>query len=275
MSPRARKSTSSAVDSRHSRTLETNPPSAPIEPNPSHERPVAKDKFELAQAFWREHMSNPLMGFSVALAQKFKQGMVESGAEEELASLTRHGVRPETLAICSFLFAFAPTIDKLWRSMSKNERDKRKQSKVLYEAAKVLESFESTLNLQNISIPFESIKADGFQPPSSLAKTLRTYAEMLHLRERVLKALDANSFLEIAKYTLASSVYRITGKYHDREVSGIVGVMIGDPDLDETAYRVWRIRTIPRLNRSIAILPTHLHAFNSVFGEFELGISAS
>jgi hypothetical protein len=76
--------------------------------------------------------------------------------------------------------------------------------------------------------------------PKMTADSLHVYANLLFIRELFLEALDANSGEEIAKYTLVSAVRRITGKYHDREVSGIMGAFLGRNDYDETAHRVWR-----------------------------------
>jgi hypothetical protein len=52
--------------------------------------------------------------------------------------------------------------------------------------------------------------------------------------------------------------------FHDREVSALVGAALGNFDYDETAHRVWRIRSYERLEASFSIGPKLLQAMNDV-----------
>ena len=103
--------------------------------------------------------------------------------------------------------------------------------------------------------------------PREVEDSLHLYANVLFVGEQLRKAFNVNSGEELAKFTLAGAIHRITGKYHDREASAVLSVFLRRPDYDETAHRVWRIRTFRRLNRSCAYLPIILHALNSVLSE--------
>jgi hypothetical protein len=164
-------------------------------------------------------------------------------------------------------YSFSPMIDHVARSMFGENRERKRKSKILFEAIEILKELEGFMDAQSLPSALEFLQEFGYPLPSSAAEGLRKYAEMLFFRERLLKALDANSGQEIAKFTLASAVHRITGKYHDREVSAIVGAIRNDQNYDETSHRVWRIRTLPRLNRTVSPLPIILYALNVVLKE--------
>jgi hypothetical protein len=68
----------------------------------------------------------------------------------------------------------------------------------------------------------------------------------------------------MAKYSLASVVKRVSGKFHDCEVSAMPGAALGNFEYDETAHRVWRIRNYDRLERCLPLAPMALQALNNV-----------
>jgi hypothetical protein len=197
------------------------------------------------------------------LTDGFSRRLIEFGAEEDILNLEKQGVRRETLAVGATFFCFATAIEQVARTAFGNMRERKRKSKTLYEAIEVLSGFQRA----DPSPDRNELPKSVSPSLTSTAEDLRVYAETLFFREQVLKALNANSGLEISKYAIASAIDRITGKYYDRHVSGIVGALLGQSDYDETSHRVWRIRTLPRLNKTTYVLPTILHALNSFLVE--------
>jgi hypothetical protein len=202
-----------------------------------------------------------------ALSRIVAQQLEDNGATHDVARLQTLGFRIETLAVGVFFIKGAPFIDSTLRNMFGNAREKKRKSKILYEALDVLNGIGKYVTGLDTGLPHEFLEDAGFPLPSTAAYGLSVYANLLFMRELILGALDANSGVEIAKYTLASAVYRITGGYHDHEVSGIIGAANGVDDYDETAHRVWRIRTCRRLNCTVYGLPILLQAINTVLNE--------
>jgi hypothetical protein len=230
------------------------------------ERP--DDFLQEAVSFLREqNAGSGATAYLKTIANSFEQKVNKVGAEVELMRLEKLGVRQETLALGAMFFHFAPILDHVARTMFGDLRERKRKSKVLYEAAEIMRGVGKFMELSSLPPAHEFLKHFGYPSPDSTAEGLLMFAKFLFFREQLLKILNANSGQEISKYTLASAVHRITSKYHDREVSGIVGALLDEPDYDENKHRVWRIRTYPRLNRTAYVLPTMLHAFNMVLTE--------
>jgi len=111
---------------------------------------------------------------------------------------------------------------------------------------------------------------DGLSKIPSLEATtngVKHYALMLTWGEPIYDFIGANSIVELAKYALAGLVKSKTGKFHDREVSELTGAALQKSDYDETAHRVWRIRTYARLDKSFPIASRLLHAFDDALSK--------
>jgi hypothetical protein len=192
----------------------------------------------------------------------------ERGAAADIARLQRSGFRHESILIASILMRFAPALDLGLKTMFGDAKQKKRKLKILREAAEIMGEADVQLAGLELGSEHDALKRFGFALPSTTAKALRFYAQMMTVREQALEALGANSGREIAMYTLAEAVHRSTGKFHDREVSGIIGAIENNPEYDETAHRVWRIRTCKRLNRTnVIFLPVLLHAANTVMND--------
>lgn len=201
------------------------------------------------------------------IAEKLLKQFELDGVELYTKRLIALGIQEETLFVAFLLFMFLPQIDKALQTAFGDIKERRRKAETLREAAALMDEFASSTPGFLEGALRKSPSSKTLPMPSETADGLHVYANVLFIREQLRDALDLNSGLELAKYTLAAAVHRITGKYHDREASAVLGVFLRNPDYDETAHRVWRIRTFPRLNGTCAYLPIILHALNSVLAE--------
>jgi hypothetical protein len=104
--------------------------------------------------------------------------------------------------------------------------------------------------------------------PLDVAKRLETYADMLKLRDQLRQLAGVDSVLDVAKYIFVGAVKRITGTYHDREVSALIAAMTQDPDYHMEVHKFWRRRLYSRLEQTLATAGVwYLYAVNSILIE--------
>jgi hypothetical protein len=188
-----------------------------------------------------------------------------NNASQDLDKLEKYGVQPEALFLVLMAFVFLPSFDEASKKMFGDLKERERKAKALKKAAAIMHEVAGE---EGVNDEFDrTLERIGVPSPRRIAHSLEQYSQFLFLRERLLELLNANSGLEIAKYTAASAIHRITGKYRDREVSAVVGVFQRDPAYDETAHRVWRIRTLPRLDPTAAVFPIIVHALNTALTE--------
>jgi hypothetical protein len=197
------------------------------------------------------------------VTEKVRKQFEIDGAQKDLEKLEQFGVLPETVFAGMLLFTFLPVVDNNLKVLFGNRQQIRHKAKILRNAADLMDEVGSSLPLMN---DLESSMV-RISTPKKTADTLHFYANALRIRDQVFCSLNANSSIELVKYAIASAVKRITNKFHDREVSGVIGVFLRKPAYDETAHRVWRIRTLRRLEVSASFLPILLHALNSALYE--------
>ena len=104
----------------------------------------------------------------------------------------------------------------------------------------------------------------GRIPFSRVASELRFYVRFLNLAQSLRKDTESHSLEEVSKYLLASYVKRMTGRLHDRNVSGLIGEMAGPSDYNEVAQRMWRLRNYRRLEKHHSKLGDFLVAMSVV-----------
>ena len=56
----------------------------------------------------------------------------------------------------------------------------------------------------------------------------------------------------------------MTGRFHDRSVSGLIGEIVGSPDYNEVAHRMWRARNYERIEKHFSWIPRFLVAMSVV-----------
>lgn len=207
-------------------------------------------------------------GMLSAVSAELSVAFSERGAAGDLARLHDYGFRRESIVFASIFMRLAPSLDEGLKTMFGDAKQKKRKLRVLREAAEIMSEADAHLSGLELGSEHDALRKLGYALPRTTVKALKFYAQMMTVREQALRALGANSGREIALYTLAEAVHRSTGRFHDREVSGIVGAIEDNPTYDETAHRVWRIRTCRRLNQThVILLPVLLHAANTVMNE--------
>ncbi len=223
--------------------------------------------FDQAVVLFRELNVGQLLQHGRIFAGMLLQDFELNEATADLKRLSNLGVREETIFVALLLFAFMPYIDTILQGAFGDMKERKRKAKTLLEAAAIMDEFAgNTPSFVELTVQ-NNPSLKSIPIPREPADALHLYANVLFIRDQLRKALDVNTGEELAKYTLAGAIHRITGKYHDREASAVFGVLLRKPDYDETAHRVWRIRTFRRLNRSCAYLPIILHAMNAVLAE--------
>jgi hypothetical protein len=80
--------------------------------------------------------------------------------------------------------------------------------------------------------------------------------------ERFSAYAELASLAEICKYVLASYVKRSTGRFHDRNVSALIGALTQSSDFNEVAQRMWRSRNYNRLDKHFSSIAALLVAMS-------------
>ena len=223
--------------------------------------------FEQAKGLFQELKVSAFLQAGRIIAKKLLKQFEVDGVELYTEKLISLGVQEQTLFVAFLLFFFLPKIDEILQTAFGDIKERRRKAQTLREAAALMDEFASSAPSFLETVLRKSPSSETLATPTETADGLHLYANALFIREQLRDALDLNSGVELAKFTLAGAIHRITGKYHDREVSAVLGVFLRNLDYDETAHRVWRIRTFARLNRTCAYLPIILHALNSVLSE--------
>jgi hypothetical protein len=104
----------------------------------------------------------------------------------------------------------------------------------------------------------------GVVTPSRLISVLRTYIRAINLAEKLAADLETRSILELSKYLLASYVKRATGRFHDKNVSGILAAVVGPSEHNDVAQRMWRHRNYSRIDKHLSSVTQGLLAMGIV-----------
>jgi hypothetical protein len=94
----------------------------------------------------------------------------------------------------------------------------------------------------------EAFTKQGRVPISQLMSDLRAYTRFVTMAETLSTQIETRSPLEFGKYVLTSYVKRMTGEFHDRCESGLIGEALGQQDYSETAHSMWRFRNYALLD---------------------------
>jgi hypothetical protein len=89
--------------------------------------------------------------------------------------------------------------------------------------------------------------------PNTILRGLRFYSRLFrdlpHLWDPGMPYSES-----LGKYLLSAYTKRITGKFHDREVSALLGNATSTDGYDETAHRMWRSRNYRRIQQQCSSL---------------------
>jgi hypothetical protein len=142
------------------------------------------------------------------------------------------------------------------------ERDRA--TRALEDAANTLDNLFGTVMGREKDLLDKELMQAGRVPISRVASELRSYVKFLNFAERLSTDTETRSPVELSKYLLTSYGLRMTGRFHDRCVSGLIGEIVGPLDYNEVAHRMWRSRNYQRLENHFSNMTELLVAMSVV-----------
>jgi hypothetical protein len=182
-----------------------------------------------------------------------------SEARTDFDELVEAGCVPLLLATTIGLLRVSPWLQEVSKVMF-GSTDRAQKMKIALEraAAAIEDGFGDFIakGEENLAIVFGKT---GYLVPSRLVSEIRRYAMLVNGSQVLAKEFELHSLTELTKYLLVGYVKRATGRFCDRSVSGLIGEIVGSPDYDEVAVRMWRSRNYERLDKNLSSLPDLLH----------------
>jgi hypothetical protein len=169
------------------------------------------------------------------LAAEQKQSLTSPGAREVFTELCEAGCLQLVLAAIVALLRYSSHLQVFWTEMAGRPDNREKTTRILESAAETLENlFGSVIALENDGKGTEFIKI-GRLPFSRVVSELRFYIKFINIANLLRADTEIRSPAELAKHLLTSYVRALTGDFHDRCVSGVIGKLTGSPYYSEEA----------------------------------------
>ena len=208
-------------------------------------------------------------------ARRKRQSLSTWACDADFDELCRRGCSEIALALGLWILASSRLWGNVWRAAVGLKRNRDRVSDTLENAASALEHIQNSFE----SAVFEDIKARyavaeelqiGFKSPEfdveakwpenspaphphTVIKALRLYTRLLRSFENIADESGINSPESLAKYLISAYVKRVTGTFHDPEVSALIGSILKE-NYDETAHRMWRSRNYSQIEASSSSL---------------------
>jgi len=226
--------------------------------------------YEDVQALWNLHRQSRLSAgvdidqFYADCAEYVKQGLPSPGAREDFAELCKDGCHAQAVAAIITLIRYCPQLEDFWKMIVGPPGDRERVIRALENAAAALEEvLKIPIALEDEKNREEFAKI-GRIPPSRMISELRVYGGLIMLVESLRADTEVHSLAEVSKYFLSSYVKRMTGSFHDRNVSGLIGEAAGLPDCNDVSHRMWRHRNYERLEKNFSGMTDLLVAISIV-----------
>lgn len=199
-------------------------------------------------------------------ALHIKKALAPNGADNDFEILCDKGCHSLSLAASVFAAEFSPIAILSFRAAFGMSKDRVGYSSKLRRAAEILGKtvFSEALG-EGIWLKLKSIHELLPAPPSAMIRDLEFYAKLFEFAELVSRNAGIRSKHDLPRFIITSYVHLATGRWHDKEVSGLLQGDEADV-YDETAHRVWRNRNFSRLNRHYCVLPELLLEIGKVVG---------
>lgn len=187
-------------------------------------------------------------------AEVQKQGLQSPGAQTDFIELCQAGCVPELLASILWLIRFASRVNELW-SQTLGRADKRQKALVsLAKAAEALKEYYREFQVPgSANQTKDPTKIEHGFFPLRIVTEIQSHNDMWVLFNRLAAKFNANSMVEFGKYLFVAYVQGTTGRFRDRNVSALLGEILGPIDYDEVAHRMWRNRNYERLQQGLFI----------------------
>jgi hypothetical protein len=186
--------------------------------------------------------------------QKQISKLISPGARVDFDELSASGCIPQVLAALLALLKWSPTMENFWAQLYGNPEKRKAVVKSLEGTASAVERFFTfiiTYEDEEVAAKLEEL---GRITPKRLVTELRFYAQTLDFLNRIPRETKTRSLGEFARFALTDYVKTATGSFRDRNVSGLLGEVVGPPDYNEVAQRMWRHRNFVRMKNYYSLL---------------------
>src|SRR5215469_11728451 len=197
------------------------------------------------------------------------QSLGSPGASEDFAELCKDGCLPQGLAVVVALLRYHPLLERFWTEMVGHPVNRDKASRTLENSAQTLEGLFGEIIAKEKSGENDELTKIGRLPVSRMVEELRMYIRFIHFAQTIRADTETRSPAQVAKYLLTSYVKCMTGRFHDRSVSGLVGEVLGPSDYNEVAQRMWRSRNYERIDKHYSWITRFLVAMSVVIASPE------
>jgi len=230
------------------------------------------DRLKEEREFWvlyRDVMAEKgvdISRFYADAAESVKQDFSTPGAKADFVELCISGCSPEILAFLVWLLRHSPQVSNWWQSTLGDRRKRQKTKVTLENAASTIENVFAPMLKADEKIR-EKLAHSRFLMPKELIAQLRLYARFITFGELLAADPGIHSLTEFVRYLLVGYVKRATGRFCDRNVSGLIGELGEYAEYDEVAQRMWRHRNYERLDEHLSSLADGLNAMGIVMAE--------
>lgn len=197
-------------------------------------------------------------------AAEKERSLTSPGPREEFAELCKHGCLPQVLALLVTLLRYSTLLETFWSEMVGNPDNRDKATRALENAAQTLEGLFGDVLASEKEGKNEDFAKIGRLPISSVVSELRFHVQFINFAKSLSTDTETRSPAELSKYLLSSYVKRMTGRFHDGGVSGLIGELVGSQDYNEVAQRMWRSRNYRRLEKHFSWMTRFLVAMSVV-----------
>ena len=228
------------------------------------------DPYQEEQAFWiayrktRWSQGIDIDKLLAEWADQEKQRFNSPGAREDFAELCKDGCHAQALAAIVTLIRYCPRLGALWTMVVGSPENRQKATRILESAAATLEELFGVFISKEGEMNQAEFAKIGRISPSHMISELRLYSRVMRMAELLAVGTEAHSLIEVSKYILSSYVNRMTGGFHDRNVSGLISETANSPDYNEVAHRMWRYRNYERLEKNFVWMTNFLVAMGTV-----------
>jgi hypothetical protein len=197
-------------------------------------------------------------------AAEQEKSLTSPGPREEFAELCKDGCLRQALALLVAMLRYSPMLETYWVEMVGNLDKRDKTARALEKAAKTLEGLFADIVASEKSGKNEVFSQVGLVPISSVISGLRFHVRFINFARSLSADTGTRSPAELSKYLLSSYVKRMTGRFHDKSVSCLIGEICGSQDYNEVAQRMWRLRNYRRLEKHFSWMTNILVAMSVV-----------
>jgi hypothetical protein len=201
------------------------------------------------------------------LAEEEKRNLTSPGAREDFVELVEAGCFQPILAGIVMCLRYAPRLEEFWTELVGRPDNREKTTRTLENAALTLENlFSSAIaaEKQGKGVELEKI---GRLPVSRMVSELRFHTRLINLAGSISAETETRSPAELAKYLASSYVLSMTGRFHDRCVSGLVSEASGSLEYIEVTHRMWRTRNYDRIDKHFSWMTRFLVAMSVVIAQ--------